>query len=255
MELQRRTGDCLDLLTGQLTDLDLFDRRFYNLSKRLYQEVLDCRMRPFSDGLQGFPRLVRDAARSLGKEVRLDIVGGSTPVDREVLERVEAPLGHLLRNAVDHAIELPADRLQAGKPALGTIRLEARHSAGMLMIEVTDDGRGIDLEMIRSAVVRKNLTTAALAAELSAAELLEFLFLPGFSMKDTVTHLSGRGVGLDVVQAMAKEVGGGARISSNLGSGTQFQLQLPLTLSVLRTLIVEVGGETYASRWPASPGP
>ncbi|WP_050031291.1 hybrid sensor histidine kinase/response regulator [Verrucomicrobium sp. BvORR034] len=246
MELQRRTGDCLDLLTGQLTDLDLFDRRFYNLSKRLYQEVLDCRMRPFSDGVQGFPRLVRDAARSLGKEVRLDIVGGSTPVDREVLERVEAPLGHLLRNAVDHAIEPPADRLQAGKPALSTLRLEARHSAGMLMIEVTDDGRGIDLEMIRSAVVRKNLTTAALAAELSDAELLEFLFLPGFSMKDTVTHLSGRGVGLDVVQTMAKEVGGGARISSNLGSGTQFQLQLPLTLSVLRTLIVEVGGETYA---------
>ncbi|WP_038161040.1 hybrid sensor histidine kinase/response regulator [Verrucomicrobium sp. BvORR106] len=246
MELQRRTGDYLDLMTGQITDLDLFDRRFYNLSKRLYQEVLDCRMRPFSDGVQGFPRLVRDAARSLGKEVRLDIVGGSTPVDREVLERVEAPLGHLLRNAVDHAIELPADRLQAGKPALSTIRLEARHSAGMLMIEVTDDGRGIDLEMIRSAVVRKNLTTAALAAEMTDAELLEFLFLPGFSMKDTVTQLSGRGVGLDVVQTMAKEVGGGARISSNLGRGTQFQLQLPLTLSVLRTLIVEVGGETYA---------
>lgn len=246
MDIQRRAGDCADLLAGQLDDLELFDRRFHNNSKRLYQEVLDCRMRPFSEGVHGFPRMVRDAARSLGKEVKLDILGGSTPVDRDVLERVEAPLGHLLRNALDHAIEPPAERLQSGKPAEGSIRIEARHSAGMLLIEVTDDGRGIDLEMIRRAVIRKNLTTAAHAEELSEQELLEFLFLPGFTMKETVTHISGRGVGLDVVQTMLKEVGGGARIFSQMGKGTQFQLQLPLTLSVLRTLLVEVGGEPYA---------
>lgn len=246
VDLQHRLGDSLDVLSGQLNELEQFDRRFYNLSKRLYQEVLDCRMRPFSDGVQGFPRLVRDAARSLGKEVKFEIVGENTPVDREVLERVEASLGHLLRNAVDHAIESPEERVRLAKPAQGTIRLEARHSAGMLMIEVSDDGRGIDLEMIREAVVRKNLSTPALVAEMSETELLEFLFLPGFTMKDAVTQLSGRGVGLDVVQTTAKEVGGGARISTTPGRGTQFQLQLPLTLSVLRTLLVEVGGEAYA---------
>ncbi|MES2709401.1 MAG: hybrid sensor histidine kinase/response regulator [Verrucomicrobiota bacterium] len=245
-DIQRRAGDCLDLLTERLDELELFDGRFHNLSRRLYQEVIDCRMRPFSEGLQGFPRVVRDTARSLGKEVRLEIAGGSTPVDRDVLERVEAPLGHLLRNAVDHAIEPPAERLQAGKSAAGSVRIEARHSAGMLLIEVTDDGRGIDLESIRQAVVRKNLTTPELAAGLSEEELLEFLFLPGFTMKETVTRISGRGVGLDVVQAMLREVGGGARIFSRPGKGTRFQLKLPVTLSVLRTLLAEVGGEPYA---------
>jgi two-component system sensor histidine kinase and response regulator WspE len=246
LEMQDRGADCVDLLTEQLEELDLFDRRFHNLSKRLYQEVIDSRMRPFSEGLQGLPRMVRDASRSLGKEVRLEITGESTPVDREVLERVEAPLGHLLRNAVDHAIEMPEDRLRAGKPAAGKVRVEARHSAGMLLIEVTDDGRGIDAELIRAAVARKNLTTPEVAAGMSEEELLEFLFLPGFSMKETVTQLSGRGVGLDVVHAMIREVGGAVRIFSEPGKGTRFQLELPITLSVLRTLLVEIGGEPYA---------
>ncbi|MEA3212201.1 MAG: two-component system, chemotaxis family, sensor histidine kinase and response regulator WspE [Chthoniobacter sp.] len=246
IDVQNRAADCRDLLANRLDDLELFDRRFFNISKRLYQEVLDCRMRPFSDGVHGFSRMVRDAARTLGKEVKFELLGEATPVDRDVLERVEAPLGHLLRNAVDHAIEPPAERLQAGKPREGTVRLEARHSAGMLLIEVADDGRGIDPETIRRAVVRKELTTEKLAAELTEPELLEFLFLPGFTMKEVVTQISGRGVGLDVVQTMVKEVGGGVRISSQPGKGTQFQLQLPLTLSVLRTLLVEIGGEPYA---------
>ncbi|RYD27552.1 MAG: chemotaxis protein CheA, partial [Verrucomicrobiaceae bacterium] len=246
MGIQEGASACVDLLGEQLDSLELFNRRFHSLSSRLYQEVIDCRMRPFSEGLHGIPRMVRDAARSLGKEVRLEILGGATPVDRDVLERTEAPLGHLLRNAVDHAIEMPEDRILAGKPPEGKVRVEARHSAGMLLIEVTDDGRGIDPELIRQAVVRKNLTTHEVAAGMSADELLEFLFLPGFSMKDTVTRLSGRGVGLDVVQAMIREVGGGVRIFSTPGKGTQFQLQLPITLSVLRTLLVEIGGEPYA---------
>jgi two-component system sensor histidine kinase and response regulator WspE len=233
-------------LGSRLDDLELFDRRFFNLSKRLYQEVLDCRMRPFADGVHGFSRMVRDAARGLGKDVRLEIVGESTPVDRDILNRVEAPLGHLLRNAVDHGIESPAERRQAGKAAHGTIRLEARHSAGMLLIEVADDGRGIDLARLRRAIVTKQLTSQDVADQLTEAELLEFLFLPGFTMKETVTEISGRGVGLDVVQTMIKEVRGSVRIVFQPGEGTQFQLQLPLTLSVLRTLLVEVAGEPYA---------
>jgi two-component system sensor histidine kinase and response regulator WspE len=160
--------------------------------------------------------------------------------------RVEAPLNHLLRNAVDHGIESPEDRVRAGKSPEGTVRLEARHSAGMLLIEVADNGRGIDAENLRRAVVHKGLTTLELAEKLTEAELLEFLFLPGFTMKETVTEISGRGVGLDIVQTMMKEVGGSGRITSEPGKGTQFQLQLPLTLSVLRTLLVEIASEPYA---------
>lgn len=245
-EIQKKAAACGAAFALRMEELDSFDRRFMNLSERLYQEVLDCRMRPFADGVQGFPRMVRDAARTLGKEVKLEIVGEATPVDREILERVESPLGHLLRNAVDHGLESPETRRRHGKRPEGTIRLEARHSAGMLLIEVADDGGGIDLEALRAAVVRKGLTTAEIAGKLTDAELLEFLFLPGFTMKEIVTEISGRGVGLDAVQTMVKAVGGSVRAFSQLGQGTQFQLQLPLTLSVLRTLLVEIGGEPYA---------
>ena len=245
-EVHSKAASCRETLALRIEELESFDRRFINLSERLYQEVLDCRMRPFADGVQGCRRMVRDAARTLGKEANLEIVGESTPVDREILERVESPLRHLLRNAVDHGIELPEERRLAGKQTEGTVRLEARHSAGMLLIEVADNGRGIDLEGLRSVVVLKGLTTPQVAEKLTDAELLEFLFLPGFTMKNVVTEISGRGVGLDVVQAMVKEVGGSIRVSSQLGEGTHFQLQLPLTLSVLRTLLVEVAGEPYA---------
>ena len=245
-EFETKLAISQQLLSAQLEALNTFTARFSSISSRLYQSVLDCRMRPFSDGVQGFPRLVRDAARSLKKEVRLEIIGDQTPVDREILERVESPLSHLLRNAVDHAMELPEERIRNAKPAEGMIRLEARHSAGMLLIDVVDDGRGIDPEALREAVVRKGLTVSDTAAKLTDTELLEFLFLPGFSMKGEVTEMSGRGVGLDVVQTMVREAGGSVRVSSQLGVGTQFQLQLPLTLSVLRTLLVAISGEVYA---------
>jgi two-component system sensor histidine kinase and response regulator WspE len=203
-------------------------------------------MRPFADGVRAFPRMVRDVGRSLGKQVRLEIVGEATQVDREILEKLDAPLGHLLRNAIDHGIESPAERLAAGKPPEGVVRLEARHSAGLLQIIASDDGRGMDLDKLRMAVVERKLTTTEIAGRLSEAELLEFLFLPGFSLKGSVTEISGRGVGLDVVQNMIKEVRGTIRVSSDAGKGARFLLQLPLTLSVLRTLLVEIGGEAYA---------
>ncbi len=245
-EVLQRQQHSQQLLAERLEDLESFDRRFSNLSSRLYQEVLETRMRPFADGIQGFPRMVRDVSRSLGKDATLEIIGDTTLVDRDILERIEAPLGHLLRNAVDHGLEAPEVRVAAGKPATAVVRLQASHSAGMLLIDVTDDGAGIDPEAVRTAVVARQMTSAEVAANLSDAELMEFLFLPGFSMKGGVTEISGRGVGLDVVQTMVREVGGTVRVTSQRGQGTHFHLQLPLTLSVLRTLLVEIGGEPYA---------
>lgn len=245
-ELFKQFGDTRSFLNDRLQELDLYDRRSANLSNRLYLEVLRTRMRPFGDGAQRFPRMVRDLARSLGKQVRLELIGENTQVDRDILDRLEAPLAHLLRNAVDHGCEFPEERLKAGKPAEAVIRLEARHSAGMLQVVVSDDGAGLDTNRVRDVVARKRLTTPALADKMNDGELLQFLFLPGFSLKETVTEISGRGVGLDVVQNMAKSVRGSVRVNTQPGRGMRFQMQLPLTLSVLRTLLVEIGGEPYA---------
>lgn len=245
-DVQRRMGDCRQHLSERLDELDVSDQQAALLAHRLYDQALMVRMRPFADGVNAFPRMVRDIGRQLGKHVRLDIAGERTQVDRDILERLEAPLGHLLRNALDHGVETAEERIAAGKPAEGTIRLEARHHAGALQILVTDDGRGIDVERIRQAVVRRGLASEETAARLSESELLEFPFLPGFTLKGEVTEISGRGVGLDVVQELARQVRGRVRIASRPGEGTQFRLDLPLTLSVMRSLLVEIGGEPYA---------
>jgi len=246
IEAERHINDCQRFLTERLVELEQSDRQATSLSHRLYDQALACRMRPLADGLAAFPRMVRDLGRSLGKQVRLDMIGAATPVDRDVLELLDAPLGHLLRNAVDHGVDTAEERRAAGKPAEATVRLEARHSAGVLEIVVADDGRGIDLDRLRDKVVARGLASAETAARLAESELLQFLFLPGFSLKDDVNEISGRGVGLDVVQTMLKQVRGIARIVSEPGRGTRFHLQLPLTLSVVRTLLAEVGGEPYA---------
>jgi two-component system sensor histidine kinase and response regulator WspE len=238
--------ECQQLLSERLTEIEMFDRRSNNLSQRLYDGALACRMRPFADGVQAFPRMVRDLARSFDKEARLDIIGETTQVDRDILQRLDAPLGHLLRNAVDHGLETPDERRAAGKPPEGVVRLEARHSAGMLQVIVSDDGRGVDLQRVRDAVVARRMISAEAARTLSEAEVLEFLFLPGLTLKESVTDISGRGVGLDVVQDMVKQVRGLVRVTSQPGAGTRFQLQLPVTLSVARTLLVEIRGEPYA---------
>jgi two-component system, chemotaxis family, sensor histidine kinase and response regulator WspE len=242
----RDARECHEAMSQKLAEIEMFDRRSFNLASRLYDEALACRMRPFADGMQGLPRMVRDVAHTLGKAVRLEIVGGTTQVDRDVLAKLEAPLGHLLRNAVDHGIETPEDRRAAGKPAEGVVRLEARHSAGALLITISDDGYGVELNRIRDAVVARHLLNRQAADKLTEAELFEFLFLPGFTMKTEVTSISGRGVGLDVVQDMMKEVRGIVRVSSERGKGTRFLLQLPVTLSVVRTLLVDIAGEPYA---------
>lgn len=247
LALARATlGESRDYLAARLAELDSIDRRGTDLANRLYAETLESRMRPFEDGVRSYSRTVRDLSRALGKQARLAILGGATGIDRDILDQLDAPLGHLLRNAIDHGLETPEERRAAGKQAEGLIRLEARHTAGLLQIIIADDGRGIDLDGLRRAVVERHLIAAEAAARLSEAELLEFLFLPGFSMKPTVSDVSGRGVGLDAVQTTVKEVRGRVSVATRAGEGTRFLLELPLTLSVIRTLLVEVDGEPYA---------
>lgn len=239
-------GDCERGLGERMGELDQFGWRMSHLAQRLYDTALACRMRPFGDGLGVMARSVRDLGRALGKQVRLEIEGAATQVDRDILEKLEAPLTHLMRNALDHGIEMPEARLAAGKPAEGVVRLQARHSAGMLLIEIGDDGKGIDLERLRAEIVRRRLSTAETVERLSEAELLEFLFLPGFSTRSEVTEISGRGVGLDVVQNMVRQLRGAVRVHQQAGQGMRFVLEMPLSLSVMRSLLVEIGGENYA---------
>ena len=243
---QRKVGECRQMLAARLHELEMFARRSESLSDRLYHEVIDSRMRPFADGVQGFPRMVRDLARRLEKKVVLEIEGKTTKVDRDILAKLEAPLNHLVRNSLDHGIELPEERLAAGKTAEGRVRLEAGHRAGMLSITLSDDGHGMDIERLRQKILDKELADAEMVEQMSEAELVDFLFLPGFSTSSEVTEISGRGVGLDVVQSMVQEVGGILRATSEPGKGMTFHMQLPLTLSVMRTLLVEVCGAPYA---------
>ncbi|WGS46611.1 hybrid sensor histidine kinase/response regulator [Burkholderia sp. JSH-S8] len=245
-DVRQGLGNLQLQLGARIDELDRFDRRSTHLAQQLYDEALRCRMRPFGDAAHAYPRIVRDLARSLGKRVQFSIVGESTQVDRDILDMLDAPLGHLLRNALDHGVEAPGQRVAAGKPADARVTLEARHSAGQLLISVSDDGAGIDLDALRAAVVRRRLADADTAARLSDHELLDFLLLPGFSMRERVTDVSGRGVGLDAVHDMVKAVRGTVRIFTEPGRGARFVLQLPLTLSIVRSLLVEVGGEAYA---------
>ena len=226
--------------------LDVIGQRVSDAVSSLYQGVLDSRMRPFGDGVAGMPRMLRDTSRELDRDARLIIAGEGTPVDRGVLRRLEAPLGHLIRNAVDHGIESPAERIASGKPQRGTVRVEARHGGGHLLVSVEDDGRGIDVEAVRARVVQRGLADASAAVEMSELELTHFLFLPGFTLRDAVTSISGRGVGLDVVHTAVREIGGEVRIARSAGGGSRFELQLPLTLSVVRALVVQIAGESYA---------
>ncbi|MET3716964.1 hybrid sensor histidine kinase/response regulator [Pseudomonas sp. PvP001] len=234
------------MLLQQTAELDDFGWQASQRAQLLYDTALACRMRPFADMLGGQERMVRDLGRSLGKQVRLDIEGEKTQVDRDVLEKLEAPLTHLLRNAVDHGIETPEQRLLAGKPGEGRVLLRASHQAGLLVLDLSDDGGGVDLAALRRSIVQRGLSAADTVEQLSEEELLSFLFLPGFSMRDTVTEVSGRGVGLDAVLHLIRQLRGSVELIQVPGQGSRFHIEVPLTLSVVRSLAVEVGGEAYA---------
>jgi two-component system sensor histidine kinase and response regulator WspE len=226
--------------------LDAAFRRVEELTGTLYTEVLRSRLRPFAEGVTAFPRMVRDIAQQLGRKVALRIEGEGVEVDRDILQKLESPLTHMIRNSLDHGVEPPADREAAGKPAEATITLSARHQSGMLVVEVRDDGRGIAPEVVRRRVIERGMVAADTAQQLDRAELMDFLFLPGFSTRQATSELSGRGVGLDVVRTMVQEVSGTVALDSEPGRGARFTLRLPVTRSVIRAAVVRIGAQLFA---------
>ncbi len=245
-DIQHHAERYRDALTSQIISLDNFDRRSNGLSSQINHEIITSRMRPFSDSIQGYKRVVRDLSSTLHKKVNLHIHGEQTTVDRDILEKLEAPLNHMIRNAIDHGIESPEERLALGKDETGTITISASHQAGRLLIQVKDDGRGVDTEIIREKILSRKLVNEQMAESLSKSELLDFLFLPAFSTRTEVTELSGRGVGLDIVHSALQETRGKLHCDSQLGHGMEINMELPLTLSVIRSLLVSVKGELYA---------
>ncbi len=232
-------------LYERIESLNHYERRLKSVTHSLFDEALATRMRPFSDGAENLPRLVRDLGRELGKEVRLQIEGLDTLVDREILERLETPLTHLLRNAVDHGLESSEERSARGKGPVGQVRLQVYHQRGWLYLMVSDDGRGLDLEALRHKLVERGLSSPELVEKMTSAELTEFIFLPGFSSRNQVTNISGRGVGLDLVRQSLAEVGGQVTCEPQ-EVGIRFEIQLPIALSILHCLLVEVSGHSYA---------
>ena len=215
-------------------------------TSRLQSAVMSARMQPVGRVFARFPKLARDVARQLNKQVELEVVGADTELDRNLVEALADPLVHLVRNAIDHGIEMPAARRLAGKPELGRVRLSAQQEGDHVAIEVRDDGAGIDPEKIRRIAVAKGLIDAEAAARLSGEECLQLLFLPGFSTRDEVSDLSGRGVGMDVVQSRIRELSGVVQIHSEPGAGSRFAIRVPLTLAILPTLLVEIDDDVYA---------
>jgi two-component system chemotaxis sensor kinase CheA len=213
---------------------------------QLQHEVMQARMLPIASLFAKVPRLVRDVARAAGKQVELVIEGEDTELDRSVIEAIGDPLIHLLRNAVDHGIEQPQERIAVGKPATGTIRLTAEHAEGHILVTIQDDGRGIDPAQTRQTAVRQGLLSEEDATQLDDHEALSLVFLPNFTTADRVTGVSGRGVGMDVVQTNVKRIGGTVSVESEVERGTVFRITLPLTLAIVQAMLVALGEDVYA---------
>jgi two-component system chemotaxis sensor kinase CheA len=212
----------------------------------LHKCVLKIRMVPVEQLFRRFPRVVRDVAKLCGKDVALEIAGEHTDLDKGILDALAEPLTHMVRNAVDHGIESAADRLAAGKPARGTIALNAFHQGTQVVLEVRDDGRGIDHELVRQQAVRAGLVKADDAQRLLEQDVVNLIFEPGFSTASEVTEISGRGVGMDVVRTVLDRLKGTVQISTTKGKGTTIQLRMPLTLASIQTLLFRVSGRLFA---------
>jgi two-component system chemotaxis sensor kinase CheA len=221
-------------------------QRLSNVTAELQEGVLKTRMQPIGNAWQKLPRIVRDLSTELDKPIELEMHGADTELDRQVLDLIKDPLTHMVRNAADHGLEMPAERLAAGKPERGTIRLSARHEGGHIIIEVADDGRGLATERIRAKAVASGLASEAETDKLSDAQILKFIFAPGFSTAERVTSVSGRGVGMDVVRANIDQIGGTIDVKSVSGRGTSFVIKIPLTLAIVSALLVEAAGERFA---------
>jgi two-component system chemotaxis sensor kinase CheA len=221
-------------------------RRLDSVTADLRETVMQARMQPVGNLFGKFPRMVRDLARTCGRDVRVEFSGQETGLDKSLLEAIKDPLTHAVRNAVDHGIEPPADRVLAGKSAEGCLRLKAFHQSGSVVIEVEDDGAGIPIERVLQKAVERNLVTAEDASGMSEREALQLIFLPGFSTAAAVTTVSGRGVGMDVVRANVEKVGGSVEVESRRGLGTTLRLRVPLTLAIVPSLVVKSGGQSFA---------
>ena len=238
----------LKTLRARIRDEEL-DRAVSSLdiaTARLQNAVMRTRMQPVGKVFSRFPKVARDVARQLQKEVDLELVGADTELDRNLVEALADPLVHLVRNAIDHGIEVPSLRDASGKPRQGHVRLSAQQEGDFVTIEIRDDGAGIDPERLRVKALEKGLIDPEAAARLSHDECLQLIFLPGFSTKAEVTDISGRGVGMDVVQSRIRELSGQITIHSDVGRGSRFVIRVPLTLAILPTLLVQAGEPVYA---------
>ena len=238
----------LKTLRARIRDEEL-DRAVSGLdiaTARLQTAVMRTRMQPVGKVFSRFPKVARDVARQLQKEVDLELVGADTELDRNLVEALADPLVHLVRNAIDHGIEVPSLREACSKPRQGHVRLSAQQEGDFVTIEIRDDGAGIDPERLRVKALEKGLIDPEAAARLSHDECLQLVFLPGFSTKAEVTDISGRGVGMDVVQSRIRELSGQITIHSDVGRGSRFVIRVPLTLAILPTLLVQAGDPVYA---------
>ena len=232
-----------ELLRGKFADAMAFQSRVLN---DLQRSVMKIRMVPVDQLFRRFPRMVRDVARQCGREVELDVSGQDTDLDKGILDAIAEPLTHLVRNAISHGIESPEERRKLGKPAQGSVRLNAYHQGNQVIVEITDDGRGIDVARIRSKAIELGLVTPDEAAKMSELEALNFIFRPGFSTAEQVTEVSGRGVGMDVVQSVLHRLKASIGVETRLGQGTTFRLKLPLTLAINKALLFWVEHRLYA---------
>jgi two-component system, chemotaxis family, sensor kinase CheA len=240
-EFERRHSK--DPLRGKLADALGFQSRVLG---ELQKSVMKIRMVPVEQLFRRFPRIVRDVARMRNKDIGIEITGQNTDLDKSILDALADPLAHLVRNAADHGIESASDRLTAGKPARGTIRLNAYHDGDQVVIEVSDDGHGLDRDKIVRRAIERGIVSAEAAFQLNELESLQLIFAPGLSTADQVTEISGRGVGLDVVKSALEELKGSIELKSAPGQGTTFRLLVPLTLASIQALLFRVNGRLYA---------
>jgi two-component system chemotaxis sensor kinase CheA len=225
--------------------LNATSQRLNLITTELQENVMKTRMQPIGVVWKKLPRLVRDTAHSCGKTVRLEMDGDGTELDKTIIEAIKDPLTHLVRNCCDHGIETPEARVQAGKPPHGTVSLKAFHEGGQVNIEVADDGSGVDVARVKAKALEKGLIRPEQAERMSEHEILQHIFLPGFSTARSVTNVSGRGVGLDVVRCNIERIGGIVDVSSSAGQGTVIRLKIPLTLAIIPGLVVVSGGERF----------
>jgi two-component system chemotaxis sensor kinase CheA len=221
-------------------------QRLSAVTAELQEGIMKARMQPIANAWQKLPRLVRELSLELGKKIELDMAGGETELDRQVLEMIKDPLTHMIRNSADHGIETAAERAKKGKPETGRIKLGAYQQGGYIVIEVADDGRGLDAQKIRAKVIENGLTTAAELDRLSDPDIYKFIFKPGFSTAQAVSGVSGRGVGMDVVRNNIELIGGSVDLKESSPAGTTFTIKIPLTLAIMAALIVEAAGHRFA---------